>query len=62
MPETDGDVGADTARFQAFAAERDEEVPAPWRMRADGPKIGVLIAIVAAVAILAAVIGSLLIG
>ncbi|MGD0704154.1 MAG: hypothetical protein ABSA02_30255 [Trebonia sp.] len=60
MPETDSDMGAETARFQAFAARPDEDLPAPWQMRAPGSKIGILIAIVAVVAILAVILGVVL--
>jgi hypothetical protein len=61
MPETDSDASADTARFQAFK-DRSDDLPAPWRMRASGSKIGILSLIVIAVAVFAALIGSLLIG
>jgi hypothetical protein len=61
MPETDSDASADTARFQAFK-DRSDELPAPWRMRAPGSKIGLLSLLVIAVAIFAALIGSLLVG
>ena len=61
MPETDSDASADTARFQAFK-DRSDELPAPWRMRASGSKIGILSLIVIAAAIFAALIGSLLVG
>jgi hypothetical protein len=60
MPETDSDMGAETARFQAFAARRDEELPPPWKMRAPVSKIGVLIAVMAVAALLAIVLGVLL--
>jgi hypothetical protein len=61
MPETDSDASADTARFQAFK-NRSDDLPSPWRMRASGSKIGILSLIVIAVAVFAALIGSLLIG
>jgi hypothetical protein len=60
MPQTDSDTGEKTARFQAFAARQDDDLPAPWQMRAPGSKIGILAAIVVAVAILAAIFGNLL--
>ena len=60
MPETDSDMGAETARFQAFAARREDELPPPWKMRAPGSKIGILIAIVVVAAILAVILGVLL--
>ena len=60
MPETDSDIGAETARFQAFAVRRDDDLPPPWRMRAPGSKIGILIAIVVVVAILAVIFGIVL--
>jgi hypothetical protein len=61
MPDMDSDFGADTARFKAFA-QRDEELPAPWRMRASGSKIGILVIAVVIAAILAAIFGTLLAG
>jgi hypothetical protein len=60
MPETDSDMGAETARFQAFAARREEELPPPWQMRAPGSKIGILIAIVLVAAVLAVILGVIL--
>ncbi len=60
MPETDSDTGAETARFQAFAARRVDDLPPPWQMRAPGSKIGILIAIVVVVAIFAAILGVVL--
>jgi len=57
MPETDSDMGAETARFQAFATRRDDDLPPPWQMKAPGSKIGILIAIVVGVAILAILFG-----
>ncbi|WP_300610651.1 hypothetical protein [Trebonia sp.] len=59
MSETDDDLSASTARFRAFA-ERQDDLPAPWQMRAPGSKVGLLIAIVVAVAVLAAIVGALL--
>jgi hypothetical protein len=61
MPETDGDAGADTARFQAFK-DRSDDLPPAWEMRAPGSKIGLLAVVVVIAAILAAIIGTLLIG
>jgi hypothetical protein len=60
MPETDSDMGAETARFQAFAATRDDDLPPPWQMRAPGSKIGLLIALVVVVALLAVIFGMIL--
>ncbi|HEX4090156.1 MAG TPA: hypothetical protein VHZ33_15695 [Trebonia sp.] len=60
MPETDSDMGAETARFQAFATRRDEELPPAWQMRAPISKIGILALIVVVVAILAIVLGLVL--
>jgi multisubunit Na+/H+ antiporter MnhC subunit len=57
MPETDSDMGAETARFQAFATRRDDDLPPAWQMKAPGSKIGILIAIVIGVAILAILLG-----
>jgi len=60
MPETDSDASADTARFQAFATRGNEDLPAPWRMRAEGPKIGILLGAVVGVAILGIILGVIL--
>jgi hypothetical protein len=60
MPETDSDIGAETARFQAFK-ERSDDLPPAWQMKATGSKIGTLAVIVVIVAILAAIIGYLLV-
>jgi hypothetical protein len=61
MPETDSDIGAETARFQAFK-DRSEDLPPAWQMKASGSKIGILVIAVVIVAILAAIIGVLLVG
>lgn len=61
MPETDSDIGAETARFQAFK-DRSDELPPAWQMKASGSKIGMLAVVVVVVAILAAIIGVLLVG
>jgi hypothetical protein len=60
MPETDSDIGAETARFQAFK-DRSDDLPPAWEMKAPGSKIGMLAVIVVVVAILAAIIGYLLV-
>ena len=62
MSEVDDDLSANTARFAAFAQRQDDDLPAPWRMRAPVSKIGLLVAIVVVVAVLAAIVASLLIG
>jgi hypothetical protein len=66
MPETDSDLSSDasmdTARFQAFATRRDDELPAPWRMRAEGSKIGILACVVLIFAILGVILGFVLVG
>jgi hypothetical protein len=61
MPETDSDIGAETARFQAFK-DRSDDLPPAWQMKASGSKIGMLVIAVVIVAILAAIIGVLLVG
>ena len=61
MSDVDNDLSADTARFQAFA-QRQDDLPAPWHMRASGSKIGLLAGIVVGVAVLAAIIAVLLVG
>jgi hypothetical protein len=60
MPETDSDIGAETARFQAFK-DGSDDLPPAWEMKAPGSKIGMLAVIVIVVAILAAVVGYLLV-
>jgi hypothetical protein len=59
MPESDSDIGAETARFQAFK-DRSDDLPPAWEMKAPGAKIGMLAIMVVIVAILAAIIGVLL--
>lgn len=61
MPETDSDISAETARFQAFK-DRNDDLPPAWEMKAPGSKIGMLAIIVVVVAILAAIFGVLLVG
>jgi len=60
MAETDRDASADTARFRAFATRRDDDLPAPWQMRAPGSKIGILVGVVVVAVIFAVVLGFLL--
>jgi hypothetical protein len=62
MSEVDNDLSADTAHFQAFADRQDEDLPAPWQMRVPGSKIGLLAAIVIAVAVVAGIIFSVIAG
>jgi hypothetical protein len=61
MPETDSDVSASTARFQAFQ-DRSDDLPPAWQMKAPVSRIGILVVIVVVVAILAAILGVLLVG
>jgi hypothetical protein len=61
MPETDRDLGAETARFQAFK-DRNDALPPAWQMKASRPKIFMLIIAVIVVAILALFIGTALSG
>jgi hypothetical protein len=61
MPEADDDLSASTARFRAFA-ERQDDLPAPWHMRVPLSKIGLLVAIVIVVAVIAAIVGRLIAG
>ena len=62
MSEVDDDLSANTGRFQAFAQRQDEELPAPWRMRAPGSKIALLVGIVIVVAALAAIVAAFVAG
>jgi hypothetical protein len=61
MPETQGDMGAETARFQAFK-DRNDDLPPAWQMKAPRARIGLLAVIVIVVAILALIVGLLLVG
>jgi hypothetical protein len=60
MPDTNSDLGAETARFQAFK-NRSDDLPPAWQMKASGSKIAVLIVAVIVVAILALLIGTALV-
>ena len=60
MPEVNDDLSADTGRFRAFAQRQDDDLPEPWRMRAPGSTVGLLAAVVVAVAVLVAIAASLL--
>lgn len=62
MSDVDKDLSADTARFRAFAQRQDDDLPAPWHMRASGSKIGLLAIIVVALAVLVAIIAGVLAG
>jgi hypothetical protein len=62
MPEIHSEAGPETQRFEAFAAGRGDDLPAPWQMRASGRKIGILVAGVVLAAILAVLFGDLLVG
>ena len=53
-------MSASTARFRAFAERAEEDLPAPWKMRASKSKVGLLVTIVIVVAVLAAIVASLL--
>jgi hypothetical protein len=62
MSEVDDDLSASTARFKAFAAAKDEDLPAPWRMRAPGTKIALLAGAVVVVALIVYFLARLLAG
>lgn len=62
MSDVDDDRSASTQRFQAFAERQDQELPAPWEMRASGPKIWILVAIVVVVAIAATILATVIAG
>jgi hypothetical protein len=62
MSQIEDDSSANTARFQAFAERKDDDLPAPWQMRASGSKVGLLVGIVIVVAVLAAIMAVLLAG
>ena len=61
MPETHSETGEETARFQAFK-DRNDDLPPAWQMKAPGSRIGLLAAVVIVVAILALIIGLVLVG
>ena len=61
MPDTNSDVGAETARFQAFK-NRSDDLPPAWQMKAPAHKIVMLVVAVIVVAILALFIGTALVG
>jgi hypothetical protein len=61
MPEAHGDVGEETARFQAFQ-DRSDDLPPAWQMKAQGSTIILLAVIVIVVAILALLFGKILVG
>jgi hypothetical protein len=60
MADLDDDLSASTARFRAFADGGEEDLPAPWKMRASKSKVGLLVAIVVVVAVLALLVASVL--
>ena len=62
MSEIDNDLSADTAHFQACADRQDEDLPAPWLRRVPGSNVWLLAAVVIVVAVLAAIIFSLIAG
>lgn len=62
MADLDEDYSADTSRFQAFVQRRDDDQPPAWEMRASRARVGLLAAIVVAVAIVVALIGWALVG
>ncbi|HEX3964976.1 MAG TPA: hypothetical protein VHZ03_51420 [Trebonia sp.] len=62
MGKPDQDFGAETARFQAFVQERDDEIPPAWRMGVPASRIGLLAGVVVAVAIVAALIALAIVG
>lgn len=62
MAEVDDDLSASTARFKAFADAKNDDLPAPWKMRAPGAKIALLAAIVVVVALVVALIAKVVAG
>jgi hypothetical protein len=62
MSDVDDDLSASTQRFQAFAQRQDQELPAPWQMRASRSKIWILVAVVVVVAVIAGVLASVIAG
>ena len=62
MSYPDDDHSANTARFQAFAQGQNDELPAAWEMRASKSKVWLLVGIVVAVAVIAAIVASLIVG
>jgi hypothetical protein len=62
MAEVDDDLSANTARFKAFAEAKNEDLPAPWKMRAPGAKIALLAAIVVVVAVVVYLLATVVAG
>ncbi|MBV9380169.1 MAG: hypothetical protein JOY82_19945 [Streptosporangiaceae bacterium] len=62
MAEFEEDPSANTARFRAFAESKEEEMPAPWQMRAPASRVILLAAGVLVVAVLAGVVALSLAG
>ena len=60
MPETHSEVGEETARFQSFK-DRNDDLPPAWQMKAPGSRIGLLAVVVIVVAVLALIIGMVLV-
>jgi len=60
MADVDDDLSASTARFRAFQERTEDDLPAPWQMRAPKSKIMLLTAIVVVVAVFVGIIASLI--
>lgn len=60
MADVDDDLSASTARFRAFTDGAEEDLPAPWKMRASKSKISLLVAVVIVVAVLALLVSTAL--
>ena len=57
MAELEEDFSANTARFQAFVQQTEDEAPSAWKMRAPASRIVLLAGVVVVVAVVAAIIG-----
>lgn len=62
MSEVDDDLSASTARFRAFAERKEDDLPAPWKMRVPASKFGLLAGIVVVVAFVVAILAYVLAG
>jgi hypothetical protein len=56
MAEPEQDPSANTARFRAFADQGDDDLPAPWRMRASRSRVLLFACVVLGVAVVIGVI------
>jgi hypothetical protein len=59
---TEDDQSASTAQFKAFTTSEGGEQPAAWEMRAPRSRVWTLVGIVVAVAVVVAIVATMMIG